>query len=114
MDSDSPGRNGAAVTPARLRRAQFQDYPYISRLTSQYFHRQLPDTVWKRLYTDNPLWSRVGGRCPIGWVLENGDGEVVGSFLNIPSQYYLDGVELICASGSRSAMIVSRSSRPRW
>ncbi|HZZ52057.1 MAG TPA: hypothetical protein VFE65_34605 [Pseudonocardia sp.] len=104
MGSESPCANGVTVTPARLRRAQFQDYPHISRLTSQYFHRQLPDTVWKRLYTDNPLWSRVGGRWPIGWVLENDDGEVVGSFLNIPSRYYLDGVELICASGSRWAV----------
>jgi hypothetical protein len=37
-------------------------------------------------------------------VLENSGNEVVGSFLNIPSMYHLDGEELICANGSRWAV----------
>jgi hypothetical protein len=51
------------------------------------------------LWLKNPLWSRLGHDWPIGWVLENTDGRLVGSLVNIPSLYKFRGQDLICANG---------------
>jgi hypothetical protein len=45
------------------------------------------------------LWSVFGDDWPIGWVLEDEAGVIVGSMENIPSLYTFRGRELIAATG---------------
>lgn len=83
-----------------LRTACFEDYPQISRLQSRYSPRRVAtEGEWRGLFLGNPLWPRIGTTWPIGWVLENADGIVVGSLFNIPSLYRWRGADFICANG---------------
>lgn len=104
---------GTPVAP-RLRTAVFDDYPKIHRMASRYFHRPLPVDEWRRLYTDNPLWPRLGDRWPIGWVLEDTAGEVVGSFSNVPSLYHFRGADRICANGNRWSVLPEYRGYAAW
>jgi hypothetical protein len=58
----------------------------------------MPAEEWPRLWLDSPLWSRLGRDWPIGWVLEDGGGRVVGSMTNVPSLYRFRGRELVAAN----------------
>jgi hypothetical protein len=98
----------------RLRPALFEDYPNIHRLASRYFHKPLPADDWRRLYTDNPLWPQLGDRWPIGWVLEDAAGKVVGSFTNVPSLYQFRGTERICANGNRWSVLPEYRGYASW
>jgi hypothetical protein len=71
----------------------------MRRLESAHLQETLADEDWRGLFLDNPLWSRLSDRWPIGWVLEDAVGEVVGSLTNIPSLYRFRGRDLICANG---------------
>jgi hypothetical protein len=97
-----------------LRTAVFDDYPKIHRMASRYFHRPLPADEWRRLYTDNPLWPRLGDRWPIGWVLEDTAGEVVGSFSNVPSLYHFRGADRVCANGNRWSVLPEYRGYAAW
>jgi hypothetical protein len=82
----------------QLRPARFEDYPQIQRLEAAHLPTTMPAEDWSRLWLDNPLWPRLGGDWPIGWVLEDESGHVVGSMSNIPSLYRFRGRDLVCAS----------------
>ena len=82
-----------------LRPARFEDYPQIERLESSHGLLTLPADDWRGLWLDNPLWRRAGEEWPIGWVLEDAAGAVVGSLGNIPSLYTYRDCELIAATG---------------
>jgi hypothetical protein len=85
--------------PPRLRRARFEDYDGIAALASAERWLIEPVEGWMSYWTQNPLWPRLRRYWPIGWVLEDASGKIVGSFMNIPSLYNFRGVELICANG---------------
>jgi hypothetical protein len=87
------------VRPPRLRPARFADYPQIHLVESTFFPDSLSDADRRGLFEDNPLWPRLAGTWPIGWVLEDADGRIVGSLNNIPSSYRIDGEERLCANG---------------
>ncbi|HEY0811940.1 MAG TPA: hypothetical protein VGE11_01560 [Pseudonocardia sp.] len=89
----------APAPPPLLREARFEDYPQIYRLESTFFDDSLPPAERQSLFVDNPLWPRLRDTWPIGWVLENADGQIVGSVNNIPSSYQFAGEELICGNG---------------
>ncbi|HEY0812340.1 MAG TPA: hypothetical protein VGE11_03590 [Pseudonocardia sp.] len=99
----STDREGLVLTEApgmpRLREARFADYPQIYDLESVFFPDSLPPAQRRGLFVDNPLWSRLADTWPIGWVLEDGAGRIVGSINNIPSAYVLGGAEKLCANG---------------
>ena len=59
----------------------------------------MPRDDWRNLWLNNPLWPRLGNDWPIGWVLEDGGGRLVGSLVNIPTLYTFRGRELVCANG---------------
>jgi hypothetical protein len=101
MNTDSPTSAGPAaqLSPPQLRPTRLEDYPQVQRLESAYLHDTLPPTDWRGLFLDNPLWPRLGDRWPLGWVLEDAAGRIVGSFTNIPSLYRFRGRELICGNG---------------
>jgi len=79
--------------------ASFDDYAQIQRLEAAHLPFALPVDDWRGLFVDNPLWPQIGKDWPIGWVLENDTGQVVGSLTNIPSAYRFRNRELICGSG---------------
>jgi hypothetical protein len=102
MIADTQTPSAATPTrlpPPRLRPARFEDYPHIQRLEGTHLQDTLPADDWRGLFLDNPLWPRLGDRWPIGWVLEDGAGQVVGSLTNVPSLYHFRGRELLCANG---------------
>jgi hypothetical protein len=88
-----------SLNTPRLRQAQFDDYPQIQTLEAASLPEALPSDDWRRQWLDNPLWPRLGTDWPIGWVLEDNAGQIVGSLSNVPSAYVYRSRELICANG---------------
>ena len=88
----------SALSPPRLRPARFEDYRAIERLEAAHLETTLAAEEWSRLWLDNPLRPRLGADWPIGWVLEDGSGKVVGSMCSIPTLYQFRGRDLICAN----------------
>jgi hypothetical protein len=97
-DSPPPALPPARPAPRLLRPARFEDVAQIQALEAAHGMETQPPADWRGLWLDNPLWPRLGGRWPIGWVLEAG-GRVVGSVTNVPSLYRFRGRELVCANG---------------
>src|ERR1041384_599279 len=88
------------VSKSRLRNreASFEDYPQIAALQLQNGLITRPYEDWVSLWKCNPVYEKLGGRTPIGWVLEKEDGQIVGSIANIPLTYQLEGRELYAAA----------------
>jgi cytochrome P450 len=76
----------APVAPPRLREATFEDYPRIYDVESTFFTDSLPPSSRRGLFEDNPLWPRLRDSWPIGWVLEDEAGRIVGSLTRISAQ----------------------------
>lgn len=89
----------ASQAPPELRVATLDDYERIARHEEANGMVSMPRDDWRRLWLDNPLWPRLGHDWPVGWLLEDAEGRLVGSMLNIPSLYTFRGRELICANG---------------
>jgi hypothetical protein len=82
----------------RVRESSFEDYPRIAQL---HVRNQLPIKPyedWASLWSCNPVYKRIEGWRPVGWVLETDDGEIVGSVGNIPLGYCFQGRELRAAA----------------
>jgi hypothetical protein len=89
----------APVEPPELRRATFADFPAMHRLESAYLKNIFSPDDRRALFEDNPLWPRLSGHWPVGWVLEDADGTIVGAVTNVPSSYLFRGEEKICGNG---------------
>jgi len=83
----------------KLREARFEDYDQIAGLESRFGLTAKPYGEWVHLWQGNPLYRELKPDWPIGWVLEDEDGKIVGSMGNIPSLYELDGRRILVASG---------------
>jgi hypothetical protein len=83
----------------RMRLARFDDYSRIQRLEASNGLLSLEEREWRGLWLDNPLRQRLGGGWPIGWVLEDETGTMVGSLANLPTLFTFGGRELIAATG---------------
>ncbi len=83
----------------RLRAARFDDYEDIVRLEKKLNAEPVPADDWRLLWQGNPLWARLEKTWPIGWVLESGAGEIVGSIGNIALGYWLHGEPLVATTG---------------
>ncbi len=94
----SSGTTTTAPLP-RLRPARFDDFAQIQSLESSHGLLTLPEETWRGIWLDNPLAKRLGPGWPIGWVLEQADGRLVGSLANIPTLYALGRRELVAATG---------------
>ena len=86
------------LAPPRLRPTRFEDYPRIQQLEAAHLPTTQPADEWPCLWLDNPLWPRLGSHWPIGWVLEDASGRVVGSLTSFPALYRFRGQELVCAN----------------
>jgi hypothetical protein len=98
MTTDAP-LPPARPAPPRLRPARFEDVAQIQALEAAHGMETQPVDDWRGLWLNNPLWPRLGARWPIGWVLEDAGGRVIGSMTNVPSLYHFRGRELVCANG---------------
>jgi len=74
-------------TPS-IRRASFDDYDQIALLESAVGLRPRPREHWVHLWRNNPAYVPDW---PIGWVLEDQEGRIVGSIGNVPLSYHLGG-----------------------
>ena len=95
----SPPAKAPRLVPPLLRNARFEDYAQIARLESSNGLETQPENDWRSVWLDNPLWPRLADHWPMGWVLEDSAGAIVGSVMNVPSLYSFRGQELICANG---------------
>jgi len=81
-----------------LRVASLEDYPQIASLESRYGLETKTAEEWKHLWINNPVYAQLQGDWPIGWVLESGDGHIVGYLGNIPLGYQFQGRRLVAAA----------------
>ena len=89
----------ARLSPPSLRPMAFDDYAQVSTLLSANHFTRHPFSEWQGIWTDNPLWRRLGKDFPIGWVLETHDSEIVGVLGSLATRYSLRGEDLVAASG---------------
>src|SRR4051794_36781676 len=69
----------SASRSAKLREAHFSDYPQIEALESRYGLEPRSQDEWAQLWINNPVVRELRPDWPIGWVLENAEGRIVGS-----------------------------------
>src|SRR5262249_31068214 len=75
----------------RIRPASFDDYAPIAVLQNRHGLAVRPYEDWVSLWAGNPAYE--GGEWPIGWVLENSGGEIVGSIGHLPFPCFFRGRE---------------------
>jgi hypothetical protein len=97
---------GSAESPPRLRKAEFNDYQQIAALGSQYGLGKETYEEWAHLWANNPVLRTVPD-CPMGWVFEREDHQIVGHLANVPLAYQL-GKQKLIACASRSVMVDPR------
>lgn len=73
-----------------LRPASFDDYEQIAAVEEGNGLSSKSREEWLHLWQNNPAYQQLPD-WPIGWVLEDGEGSIVGSLLNIPCLYRFDG-----------------------
>lgn len=91
-------RAKTSVPAVEFREATFDDYGKIFRLEDRFQLGFKSFEEWSHLWVNNPVYKQVRD-WPIGWVLENRNGEIVGSIGNIPLRYEFGGAALIAAAG---------------
>src|SRR5579862_161436 len=109
-----PGLKTGMQPAPDLRQARFEDYDGIARLGLANSLQTQPYPEWRSMWLDNPAWQRLAPKWPIGWVLETSSGEIVGSFLNIPSRYKFRGQDLVCAASRAWAVASSYRGYGPW
>jgi hypothetical protein len=113
MSADLTRTSVPPATP-KLRVARLEDSDLIRRLEMAHFGTTQPLDEWRSLWLENPLWPRLSDRWPIGWLLEDHAGCVVGSLLNIPTLYHFRGRELINATGRAWAVETAFRGYAMW
>jgi len=73
-----------------LRLASFDDYEQIAAVEEGNGLSSKSREEWLHLWQNNPAYQQLPG-WPIGWVLEDGEGSIVGSLLNLPCLYRFGG-----------------------
>lgn len=95
-----PQRGSAASiaqpSPA-IRVATFDDYQGISALQARYFPETKSFAEWRRLWSENPVYQQLP-EWPIGWIVENEEGEIVGYLGNIPLTFEFAGRQLLATT----------------
>jgi hypothetical protein len=82
----------------RIRQAGFEDYGPIAAVQARNGLAVRSYEDWLALWSANPIYKQRSGDWPIGWVLETGSGEIVGSISNIPLAYQFRGRELLAVT----------------
>ncbi len=84
----------------KLRSMRFEDYDAIQKLALDNSMSFSPVEDWEHRWRSNPVWQRLDGRSPIGWVLETTTGEIVGSMETVPVLYKFRGSDLVSAASA--------------
>ena len=84
------------LTP-QIREATVADYPQIAAMCARNGLGIKTREEWENLWTGNPVYRKFPG-WPIGWVVENDPGEIVGFLGNIPVSYAFRGREVVGAT----------------
>jgi hypothetical protein len=92
--------------PPKLREVRFDDYAQLAALAVKFGLDAEDYPAWQHLWTDNPACQSMGGKFPMGWVLEADDGSVRGYLGNVPMNYELEGRRLLAAA-TRSWVVES-------
>jgi hypothetical protein len=87
------------MQPAGLRPATSEDHAQIAALQTRHGLEAESYEEWTHQWANNPAYAENLGHWPIGWVLETGDGEIVGYLGNIPLAYELDDRRLNVMTG---------------
>jgi len=83
---------------AFIRLASFEDYDQIAALEARHGLTVKSQRQWLDLWMDNPAYRELGD-WPIGWVVEDGEGGIVGSLGNVPTFSHLDDAKYVVAAG---------------
>ncbi|MBZ5570818.1 MAG: hypothetical protein LAO09_02935 [Acidobacteriia bacterium] len=83
---------------AKVRDARFEDYEQIAALQERNGLASKPREEWEHLWTHNPEYRKVPN-LPIGFVIEDAKGEVVGYTALIQLSYQFEGREVSATSG---------------
>lgn len=94
---DPAERTYRAKSSLSIRAAKFEDYPQIAALEAKYGLEVKSYEEWNHLWSNNLVYREYQDRFPIGWVLEEADGSIVGSLGNIPLFYELEGRRLVAS-----------------
>lgn len=86
------------VSRPAIREANFGDYQQIAALQVRNGLTATPRPAWTATWSENPVYRRLQGTWPIGWVLETGTGDIVGFIASIPVAYRFRGRELRAAA----------------
>jgi hypothetical protein len=100
---------GQVIKRPALRAASFDDYDQIAALeeaNGPSGKRREPQEQWLHLWQNNPAYEQLPD-WPIGWVLEDGSGRLVGSLLNVPCLYRFAGRTYVGAFGRGWAVDVA-------
>jgi len=89
---------GGVAQSVSLREASLDDYEQIVSVEKQSALGTRSREDWRHFWLDNPEYRRHA-HWPIGWVLENREGCVVGSICNIPLAYEYQGRRVVAATG---------------
>jgi hypothetical protein len=90
--------NGGKSKPEpRFRQARFDDHRQITELQARYGLEVETYETWVHLWAGNPVCKDFPD-WPIGWVLENEEGQVVGYIGNLPSLYELGNQRVVVTS----------------
>ena len=81
-----------------IRQAHFEDYDQIAALEARHGLTVKPRDQWHGLWLDNPAYLELES-WPIGWVIEDGNGQIVGSLGNVPTFFYFAGKRYVSAAG---------------
>lgn len=87
------------ILPVEIRAACLEDYAQVAELECRYNLGCKTAEEWKHLWLENPVYRKLGNSWPLGWVLEDSNGRIVGYIGNIPLSYEFEGTELLAASG---------------
>ncbi|HXW50845.1 MAG TPA: hypothetical protein VEJ41_02545 [Candidatus Acidoferrales bacterium] len=102
------------MRPPTLREARLEDYQEIARLGTANSLRTQPYDEWAKMWLGGPLWPRLGRAWPIGWVLEDPQGKIVGTLMSIPAMYAFRGDEVIASASRAWAVDVEYRGYSAW
>jgi hypothetical protein len=98
--SSEPAALGGLSTRRRvlLRTACFDDYEQIAAVQEANGLATKSREQWLHAWQPNPAWQQLRD-WPIGWVIEDAGGRIVGSLDNVPCLYSLQGRVYVGAFG---------------
>jgi len=92
-------KNPPQVQRTKLREASCRDYEQIAALESRHGLDTGSPERWRHVWLNNPEYSSLQRCWPIGWVIDDQQGQIVASIANIPLSYELAGRRIVVVSG---------------